>query len=81
MAELKYKTITEAIEAKLDMFFAMHNGQSPESGLHERVIKEVEKILIKKTIEHSGNVQIKAAQILGINRNTLRKKIKELNIK
>ena len=59
----------------------MHKGQSPESGLHERVIKEVEKILIQKTIEYSGNVQIKAAQILGINRNTLRKKIKELNIK
>lgn len=73
-------TITEAIEAKLDKFFDMHGTQSPESGLYERVIREVEIILIKKTIQHAGDVHTKAAKILGINRNTLRKKIKELNI-
>jgi two-component system nitrogen regulation response regulator GlnG len=58
----------------------MHGTQSPESGLYERVIREVEIILIKKTIQHAGDIHTKAAKILGINRNTLRKKIKELGI-
>lgn len=80
MKETEYKTIIELIEAKFDMFFAMHDGQSPESGLHDRVLKEVERILIQKTIDHTNGIQVKASKILGINRNTLRKKMKALSI-
>ena len=58
----------------------MHAGDNPESGLYERVINEVEIRLIKKTLEHVDGIQVKASKILGINRNTLRKKIKELGI-
>ena len=58
----------------------MHNGYNPESGLYDRVIHEVEKILIEKTLAHTKKIQIRASKILGINRNTLRKKMKELNI-
>lgn len=50
----EYKTISAAIEENLDKFFEMHNGQFPESGLHKRVMKEVECVLIKKTIDYSG---------------------------
>jgi two-component system nitrogen regulation response regulator GlnG len=58
----------------------MHDGVCPESGLYERIISEVERVLIQKTLEQVGGVQIKASKILGINRNTLRKKIKDLEI-
>lgn len=73
-------TLATAVEIKLDKFFEMHDGSCPESGLYDRVMTEVEKVLIRKTLDHVDGVQIKAAQILGINRNTLRKKIKDLKI-
>jgi two-component system nitrogen regulation response regulator GlnG len=76
----EYKTITAALEANLDKFFAMHEGQLPDSGLYDRVMNEIERVLIKKTITYCNGVQIKASQVLGINRNTLRKKMKELDI-
>lgn len=74
------ESLSDAVEASLDKFFKMHAGDNPESGLHERIINEVERSLIKKTLQHVDGVQIKASKILGLNRNTLRKKIKELNI-
>jgi DNA-binding protein Fis len=50
-------------------------------GVFDDIIRVVEKILIKSALEKVGHVQVAAAQFLGINRNTLRKKIKELKIK
>jgi two-component system, NtrC family, nitrogen regulation response regulator GlnG len=73
-------TLSSAVEVNLDKFFEMHDGACPESGLYDRVMSEVEKILIKKTLVYVDGVQVKASRILGINRNTLRKKIKDLNI-
>ncbi len=75
-----YDSLSGAVEASLDKFFKMHDGDNPETGLYDRVINEVEKILIIKTLAHTNNIQIQAAKILGINRNTLRKKMKELRI-
>jgi two-component system nitrogen regulation response regulator GlnG len=74
------KTLISQLEVQLDDFFYMHGDQSPETGLYERVIREVEKVLISKTLQHTGMVQTKAAKILGLNRNTLRKKMQELSI-
>ena len=45
-----------------------------------RVIREVERPLITLTLQATRGNQIKAAEVLGVNRNTLRKKIKELGI-
>lgn len=81
MTKIDNKSFINSIENHINQFFELHGNDSPESGLHERIISEVERILIKKTIEHTNNVHSKAAQILGINRNTLRKKINTLNIK
>jgi transcriptional regulator with GAF, ATPase, and Fis domain len=50
-------------------------------GIFDDIIAVVEKILIKSALERMGHVQTAAAQFLGINRNTLRKKIKDLKIK
>lgn len=75
-----YKSLSEAVEDNIENFFKAHGDLSPESGLYERVVNEVEKILIKKTLEHVNGIQSQAAKILGINRNTLYKKIKNLNI-
>ena len=49
--------------------------------LYQTVLHRMEKPLISTTLAHTGGNQIKAADILGLNRNTLRKKIKELDIK
>jgi len=50
-------------------------------GIFDDIIRVVERILIKSALEKVDHVQIAAAQFLGINRNTLRKKMKELKIK
>jgi DNA-binding protein Fis len=50
-------------------------------GIFDDIIAVVEKILIKSALGRVGYVQTSAAQLLGINRNTLRKKMKELKIK
>ena len=52
----------------------------PESGLYQRIIEEVERPLIAACLVATRGNQIKAADVLGLNRNTLRKKIRDLNI-
>lgn len=76
----KGDTLLRALEKNLDTFFKMHSKDAPEPGLHTRFMEEVERVLIKKTLAYSDNVQLKASNILGINRNTLRKKIQKLKI-
>ncbi|MDS4071794.1 MAG: helix-turn-helix domain-containing protein, partial [Defluviicoccus sp.] len=55
-------------------------GALPAPGLFDRVVREVERPLITLTLEATRGNQIKAAEVLGLNRNTLRKKIRELSI-
>jgi len=50
------------------------------NNIHSRVISEVEKSIIKNTLLITKGNQVKAAEMLGLNRNTLRKKIGDLNI-
>lgn len=73
-------SMINSLAIHLDKFFKLHETAEPDSGLYDRVINEVEKVLIQKTMAYSGNVHIKAARILGINRNTLRKKMKEFSL-
>lgn len=75
------ESLIKSVGTNLDSFFRMHKKQPPEAGLHQRFMNEVEKVLIEKTLAYAQNVQSKASQILGINRNTLRKKIQQLEIK
>ena len=50
------------------------------NNIHSRVISEVEKSIIRNTLLVTKGNQVKAAEMLGLNRNTLRKKIGDLNI-
>ena len=54
----------------------LYNGRN----LHTLVMEGVERVLIEKALEHTGGNKRKAAQVLGINRNTLSNKIKKYQI-
>ncbi len=69
-----------ATERHLRDYFAAHKGGLPPAGLYDRVLREVERPLILLTLGATRGNQLKAAQLLGLNRNTLRKKIRELDI-
>ncbi len=58
----------------------MHGESLPPPGLHDRVLREIELPLIALTLSATRGNQLKAAELLGINRNTLRKRIRELDI-
>ena len=64
----------------INRFFDSHHGDLPAPGLYQRVLEEVEKPLIMATLRATSGNQIKAAEILGLNRNTLRKKITTLGL-
>ena len=69
------------IERHLRRYFDLHGNILPPTGLYNRVLKELETPLIGVSLEATGGNQAKCADLLGINRNTLRKKISELDIK
>jgi two-component system, NtrC family, nitrogen regulation response regulator GlnG len=69
-----------AVERHIVDYFAAHRGALPASGLYDRVLREIERPLIAATLGATRGNQIKAAHLLGLNRNTLRKKIRELDI-
>ncbi len=60
--------------------FAEYGDALPPAGLYDRVLREVERPLIAISLAACRGNQIRAAQLLGLNRNTLRKKIRELGI-
>ncbi|HSF94591.1 MAG TPA: nitrogen regulation protein NR(I) [Thermohalobaculum sp.] len=74
------RTLGAAVELHLRRYFDMHGDSLPPPGLHERVLREVELPLVALTLSATRGNQLRAAELLGINRNTLRKKIKELDI-
>ena len=74
------ESLSEATERHLRQYFTAHRPGLPSSGLYERILREVERPLLGITLEATRGNQIKAAELLGINRNTLRKKIRELDI-
>ncbi|MSO92732.1 MAG: nitrogen regulation protein NR(I) [Rhodospirillales bacterium] len=78
--EAKSPGLSLTIEQHLAAYFSAHGKELPAAGLFERVMREVERPLITLTLKATRGNQIKAAEVLGLNRNTLRKKIRELNI-
>lgn len=69
-----------SVEQQLNTYFSAHGEGLPAAGLYDRVIREVERPLISLTLRATRGNQVKAADVLGLNRNTLRKKIRDLEI-
>jgi two-component system nitrogen regulation response regulator GlnG len=69
-----------SVEQHLTAYFEAHGNGLPSAGLYDRVLREIERPLITLTLQATRGNQVKSAQILGLNRNTLRKKIRDLNI-
>ena len=74
------ESLSESIERHLSNYFAAHENTLPTPGLYNRVLKELERPLLALTLEATQGNQLRAADLLGLNRNTLRKKIKDLEI-
>ena len=74
------ENLSTAAERHLRDYFAAHKGGLPPSGLYDRVLREIERPLIQLTLNATRGNQLRAAQLLGLNRNTLRKKVRELDI-
>jgi len=72
--------LSSLVERYLINYFDSLRGNLPKPGLHGRIIDEVEKPLIAITLRATKGNQLKASDLLGLNRNTLRKKIRDLDI-
>ena len=72
--------LAAAVERHLKGYFAAHKGGFPAAGLYDRVLEDVERPLIQLTLSATRGNQVRAAEVLGLNRNTLRKKIQDLGV-
>ena len=72
--------ISDCIRKTLDRYFTDLDGARPRA-IYDMVIKNVEKPLLEAVLTQADGNQTIAAQMLGINRNTLRKKMAQLKIK
>jgi two-component system, NtrC family, nitrogen regulation response regulator GlnG len=72
------QTVEDLVEQTLASQFS--GGDLPSTGLYDRTLESLERPLIRMTLRATRGNQIKAAEVLGINRNTLRKKIEVLGI-
>ena len=76
---LEQLSFEEMVRAKIRALLQRMEGY-PIDDLYDKVISRVERPLIELVLEHTGDNQLKAAEILGLNRNTLRKKIADRNV-
>ena len=72
--------LAQAVERHIRQFLAASRDGMPMRDIYDQVIAEVERPLIQMTLSATRGNQIKAAAMLGLNRNTLRKKIRDLDI-
>ncbi|WP_461307734.1 helix-turn-helix domain-containing protein, partial [Albidovulum sp.] len=70
-----------AIARHLRRYFDLHQDGLPPPGLYDRILRELELPLIEIGLDATGGNQARCAELLGINRNTLRKKISDLDIR
>jgi len=74
------ESLSESVDRHMRDYFAAHQGRLPPPGLYDRILAEVERPLLALTLGATRGNQVKSAELLGLNRNTLRKKIRQLDI-
>jgi two-component system, NtrC family, nitrogen regulation response regulator GlnG len=72
--------LSASVERHLSSYFASFGDDLPPPGLYHRILREIEHPLLSVTLAATRGNQIRAADLLGVNRNTLRKKIRDLEI-
>ena len=73
-------SLSQSIAVHLSEYFLMHEGDLPPPGLYHRLLKELERPLFQECLQATNGNQIKTAELLGLNRNTVRKKLRDLEI-
>jgi len=73
-------SVSQAVEHYLQRYFNSFGDDLPPAGLYQRILAEVEYPLVLAAMTATRGNQIRAADLLGLNRNTLRKKIRELGV-
>lgn len=74
------EALSDAVARHLRRYFDLHGQDLPPPGLHARILREIETPLIEIALDATAGNQARCADLLGINRNTLRKRITELDI-
>jgi two-component system nitrogen regulation response regulator GlnG len=72
--------LSDAVERHLAEYFSGFKDTLPPPGLYHRVLREIEGPLIGAALAATRGNQIRAAELLGVNRNTLRKKVRDLDL-
>ncbi len=78
---LNENDVARYVRKAMDDYFQDLDGEDPFCGVYDMVMNCVEKPLIETVLHHAGGNQTRAAELLGLNRNTLRKKIQLHKIK
>lgn len=73
--EINENDIARCVRKALKEYFKDLDGEEPCCGMYDMVMDCVEKPLLEMTLAHVGGNQSRASEMLGINRNTLRKKM------
>ncbi len=73
-------SLSEAVERHLTTYFLAQGERLPPPGLYDRILREIERPLLSICLAATRGNQIRAAHLLGLNRNTLRKKIRDLGL-
>ncbi len=74
------ETLSGSVERYLTQYFLAQGDRLPPPGVYDRILAEVERPLLSICLAATRGNQIRAAQLLGLNRNTLRKKIRDLGL-
>lgn len=74
------KCLSAHVADSLDDYFNQLDGHPPPADLYDLVIRQVEAPLLRKVLGHCGGNQSRTAEILGLNRATLRKKLRQHGI-
>ena len=80
MTRTQSSGLSASIERHLRDYFDAHEEGLPASGLYDRILQEIERPLLAIALAECRGNQLRAAELLGLNRNTLRKKIRDLEI-